>query len=118
MEKKWTGIVAIEGATSLDGRLILPDALVFPKKDALVPVIDTTDWSLVGNADLFLRSGEIIRASGELRIDTDRYPVVYLSGVESPGHGRKGNVVISKAEVKAVLLVDKPAWPECRFEGA
>lgn len=116
MEKQWTGVVGVEGKASLDGRLILPDAIVFPKSGTSVAVIDTTDWSLVGSADTFDRVGEFIHASGELRIETDRVPVIYLSGIESPGRGRKDNVVISKGEVRAVLLVEKGAWPECAFE--
>lgn len=115
-EKQWGGIIAIEGKPTTDGRLILPGALVFPKTP--VAVIAPEGWRLVGNAETFGREGEVIRAAGTVRVETTGLtPVIFLSSVELD-KGRKDLAVFTKAEVRAVLLVDKDgaAWPECQFD--
>lgn len=115
-EKQWGGIIAVEGKPTFDGRLVLPGALVFPKTP--VAVVAPEGWRLVGNADTFDREDDIIRAAGTVRVDTTGLaPVVFVTAVELDKK-RKDLAVITKAEVRAVLLVTKngAAWPECAFE--
>lgn len=111
--RPWSGTVGMEGVTTTDGRLILPDALTMPK--ARVAVIDQ-QHQVVGYAENFSR-GEHgrIRASGILWQEVVGQLTIFLSSMEVDKN-RKDAMVVKAGEIRAILIRDLAAWPECSFE--
>lgn len=109
-ERVWSGTIAIEDVTSVDGRLIEPDALTWPKGP--VPLIGD-DWTLVGRVDWIGRDGDVVMASGVWfgRPAPGRNLNIQLRDV---GDVRGG--VFKQGLISAVYVTTgAPAWPECQL---
>ena len=113
MERPWSGTVGMEGVTTSDGRHILAGALAFPKDR--VALIDQ-DGQLVGYAENFER-GEHgrIQASGVIRAEAKGAPTIFVTAIEYD-KSRKDVMRITAAQIRAVLITNHPAWPECSFD--
>lgn len=112
MSAAWSAPIGVEGRHTVDGRIVEPGAVIFPKGQ--VAVIDHGNH-VIGYAENFRRDGDLIRADGIFHREED-HPgsgagiVMFLGGTVSP-KGKPG--VITEGTLRAVYLTPDPAWPEC-----
>ena len=115
--RAWSGTVAVEGKASDDGRLIPADVLQW--KLPLV-LVHEDRWRTVGRVDKIERDGERIRAfgifhEGAPEIQPGERPTI-MTFQSEVDQRRKDVALFTKAEIRAVIISRRAAWPECSFD--
>lgn len=122
-EHPWSGVIAVEGRRSVDGRLIHSSGLTW--KTLPIALIRSEDWSIIGRVETIERvpTGEdgahLIRAAGVsygAALEPGTPTAITCSELE------RARIQGSEADfrsgvVRAVYLGTLPAWPECKIDG-
>jgi hypothetical protein len=112
----WTGIIAIEGEPTGDGRLIAAGALSWP--DHPLALTHEIDGHAIGTVEEIWRDGDLIRAKGTIK-DTQlghfHSVGVALEDPQAEGGFDGSFSVIIKATVREVAIVASAAWADAQI---
>lgn len=129
----WSGVVAVVGVESVDGRLILADALdlsIGPSGIWLGDAGEGVAREPIGTVEAVWTDGNLIRAAGtRLPVEVPRGLAIIVDGMhvapqEPPTvvEEEDGTVTVTAstkpmtvehARLRMVYVTDLPAWPEC-----
>jgi hypothetical protein len=115
-EIPWTGVIAVEGVDSTDGRHVEPGALTWSE----LPLPVMHDERLVGRVDKITRDGSLIRASGVLfEIIQERTLAVTVDAIEVfPVGDGLSRMYFRAARIRNVFIGTDSIWPQCRIDEA
>lgn len=116
MTMTWTGIIAVEGEPTGDGRLIAAGALTWP--DHPLPLTHEIDGETIGTVEEISRDGDLIRASGTIKDAS--YGYIHSVGVSLTDPQAEGDFdgsfsVVTKAEIREVAIVASAAWADAQI---
>lgn len=112
----WTGIIAIEGEPTGNGRLIANGALSWP--DHPLPLTNEIDGAEVGTVEEIWRDGDLIRAKGTIKDDSFGYihsVGVSLEDPQAEGDFDGGFSVVTKAAIREAAIVAAAAWADAQI---
>jgi hypothetical protein len=113
---RWSGIIAIEGEPTGNGRLIANGALTWPEHD--LPLTYEIDGRRIGSVEEIWRDGDLIRAKGSIQDATLGHVHSVGVSLEEPqaeGDFEGGFSVVTKAAIREVAIVAAAAWADAQI---
>lgn len=108
---RWNGVIAIEGEETIDGRLLMPEALTWDEDKFPKRIINVVDYSIVGEVDKVVRRGKLILAEGSIddeAVNTDFVATMSVDRMEGAPSG------ITRCRLAGLFVGTEGVWPEAR----
>jgi hypothetical protein len=112
----WTGIIAIEGEPTGDGRLLAAGSLDWP--DHPLALTHEIDGPQVGTVEEIWRDGDLIRAKGTIEdanLGHFHSVGVALQDPQAEGDFDGSFSVVTKATIREVGIVAAAAWADAQI---
>jgi hypothetical protein len=115
MYRPFSGVCAVEGRTTDDGRFLDMGALAF--REEPTPLSKYPSGEPVGRIDHFIRQGNLVAIHGVTTLEPGAYGVAMdLMDVVTTKES-DGTLRFTYAKIMGVTVTDKPAWPDqCKIE--